>query len=605
MIKKDLIIGAGVLICAAVSIILFFVIRYVKRAGFHSMKRYLLIGGGVLVSLAVIFVLFYIGSSVRRVDADKAGAAYEPSVVISQQENTYAAGRDELKITIPANTLPAGTRVEVAKAGKKPLAENQHYVSDVYEVKTSAELEEPVMIEITFDPNKVPADKMDNLFAAYWDKNEWVPAPDGVVDLSRNVVIVKTDHLSIWTALYDATSGIWNDRIDDVEWNDVPGDLREKVQRDWGIQRQDVKAILHAQFSSITKGATFVFGIANQMVNVSSILGGIESGGELAKAVIEKVAEDTLSSRAGQAGEMAVTLYEAGKTGLAVGTAVASIAVNLTVKTAEVQAALPQVLGWVLEKEMAYFNANTSQIFEYLSLYDSGWGQRLDTYIFFYDAPYEGKLRNRGVMLYYWSPTYEHWQRGKNISLISDVFVKVFETAETQTPPPAPPPAETQTPPPAPPPAPAAREPSFSKNKFPSSLLGRSLMQSQEMDFAVGCLENASVQKSYQAVYGNGDIIVSVNKFSSAAAAQNGPQDCVHWASQTLGVKLDLTAGNSVSGRPFWTTYGPFNGQNRALSSSFAAVDAYLIDATVNPGIGSTEGNHREIMAAMINALMQ
>jgi hypothetical protein len=60
-----------------------------------------------------------------------------------------------------------------------------------------------------------------------------------------------------------------------------------------------------------------------------------------------------------------------------------------------------------------------------------------------------------------------------------------------------------------------------------------------------------------------------------------------------------------VSGRPFWTTYGPFNGQNRALSSSFAAVDAYLIDATVNPSIGSTEGNHREIMAAMINALMQ
>lgn len=565
------------------------------------MKKWIIIGAIVLVvAVVVLAALFYSGTFATRRGQSAVGPVYTPIATVTTEG--ARAGTDQVKVAVPANALPVGAKVEVKKASSQPaVSMPQHYASDVYEIEASANLSAPVIIEIAFDPSKVPGDKLNNLFAAYYDNGKWVPAPNGVVDLSRNVVMVKTDHLSLWSALYDATSGIWNDRINDAYWIDVPDELQSQLWRDLKMSREDFKAILHAQFSSLTKGSTFIFGIANQMVNVSGILGGLESGGELAKAVVEKVIEDGAVSQGGQAGEMAVSLYETGKTGLAVGAALGSMAVNLTFKTAEVQAALPQVLSWVLEKEMAYFNANTSGLFEYLSLYDSGWGQRIDTYILFYDRPAKDRLRERGVALYYWSPYYKSWIKGKNIGLVSDVAVKVFETA-----------AQNQAAQPSAPAAPAApKAPSFSKDKYPSTMLGHSLVKGEVDNMPIGCFEDYPPLEGFHATYGNVSIanvgemsavIVDVEKFTDAAAAQKMPQNCASWLMRTFGMREEIYQRESLLDSPFWVFYGAFNGQVRALSGSQVAIGNYLVTITVNtPGV--SEADYQQAAVAMIKAL--
>lgn len=561
------------------------------------MKKIIIIGGVILLVVVGLVILFYTGHYTGRNVLPKE-LIYTP--VASVTTDGARVGIDQVKVAVPANALPLGTKVEAKKVSAQPaLSTSQHYVSDVYEIETNVSLSAPVVIEIAFDPNKVPNDKINNLFAAYYENEKWVPAPNGMIDLSRNVVMVTTDHFSLWAALYDAASGIWEDRIDDAYWVDVPNELQSQIWRDLKMGQGDFKAILRAQFSSSTKGSTFVFGIANQMVNVSGILGGLESGGELAKAVVEKVVEDGAVSQGGEVGEMAVSLYETGKTGLAVGTALGSMAINLTFKTAEVQAALPQVLGWILEKEMAYFNANTSGLFEYLSLYDSGWGQRIDTYILFYDRPVQNRLRERGVVLYYWSPQYKKWIKGKDIGVILDVVVKAFETAVQKQ--------VTQSV------APTSKAPSFSKNKYPPSLLGHSLVTSEINNTPVGCLEEYPPLEGFHATYGNvsisnvGDmsaIIVDVNKFTDEAAAQKGPQKCVEWGARTFGVREDLIQRDAVLGAPFWVTYGPFNGQSRALSGSQVVVGNYLITITINTP-SAIEANHQEIAKKIISVLKE
>ncbi len=144
-------------------------------------------------------------------------------------------------------------------------------------------------------------------------------------------------------------------------------------------------------------------------------------------ALVEKVAEDAAKSGGGEYGELVVEVYEAGKTGYGVGKVIGHTAFKTGFAAAELQNAAPQILGYILEKEMAYINKNTSDLFEYISLYDSGTLDRIDTYIFFYDAPDPERLMSKGVVLYYWAPTYKKWQKGENINTISDVCITSCE----------------------------------------------------------------------------------------------------------------------------------------------------------------------------------
>lgn len=384
-------------------------------------QTYFIIGAGVIILLvlATIFYLIY----------GKSGISQKSQLVSTKVESTGATLESgAIKVDVPKDSLAVGTQVSVKKIDQLPsLNTDEKYVSDVYDVEADQELQGPVTMEISFDPGKLPSGAtMDNLYAAWWDGDKWIAA-NGFVDSQRNKLVIQTNHLSWWTALYNRVTAIWQDKMEPVLWFDVPAGLKSKLASDLKINQDDISTIEHAQFSSLTKAATFVLGLANQVANVSGILTSTESVGDLTQAVIEKIAGDVAKQGGGQVGELAVDVYEGGKTGFAVGQVIGHAVYQTGLATAELQNAAPQIIAWILDQEMKYINANTSSLFEYLSLYQSQWLGRINTYILFYDTKVAGHLRSRGAVLYYQNPDNQTWIKGKNVNTISDVLVKIIQ----------------------------------------------------------------------------------------------------------------------------------------------------------------------------------
>jgi hypothetical protein len=544
-----------------------------------------------LILVAGIFVLgaYFFGFYLPQTRAN----ASKWSVAVKASGAKISAG--EMVVSIPASSLPTGSKVEVTRVGEKPpLGSGKSYASEIYSIGATAKPQGAVVIEIAFDPDKV--EKTENLYAAWWDGGKWVPA-EGVIDHQRNKLIVQANHFSRWAALYDRVSAIWEDKIEDVRWNDVPSELRDELSEDLGLGKGDFVAIEHVQFSSLTKAATFTIGIANQISDVSGILGGTESAGELAQALVEKIGEDVAKEGGGKAGELAVDVYEGFKTGYAEGGVVGHLVLKTGFATAQLQKAAPQILSYMLEKEMKHINDNTSGLFEYLSLYDSGTLDRIDTYVFFYDAKTPEQFRSKGVVLYYWSPSWKRWAKGKDISTTSDVLVKVFEREEGRT-------AEE---------TPSSPESSgktfrFSKESFPSDLIGYPFGRVQSVDPQAGSYESLSpleqVQASYEKADGTDFIIVGVTKFDSSDKAKKGPEAAEEWARSNMGHSANLQSKASILGYPFLISVFSEGGPSVIVSSS-AIVDEYLIDISIEKQGGTvkgTEAEYREVMSKVIEA---
>lgn len=558
----------------------------------------------VVILLIGIFLLGIYLLGVRLPMARRAETPTEGESSASVKASGAKISGDEIAVNIPPKSLPVGTKVEVDKVKQKPpLESNQSYVSDVYDIEASKELEGPVVIEIAFDPNKV--EKTENLYAAWWNGNEWVTA-NGVIDFKRNKLIVQTDHLSWWTALYNRISAVWDDKIEPAHWYDVPSKLRNKLFNDLKLSKPDVVAIEHAQFSSATKAATFVIGVANQISDVSGILGGMEGAGELVQAIVEKVAEDAAKKGGGKSGELVVEVYEGFKTGFAAGGVIGHMVFKTGMATAELQSAAPQILGWILEKEMKYINENTSGLFEYLSLYDSNSLDRIDTYIFFYDASASGHFRTKGVVLYYWSPTWKKWVKGKNVATTSDILVKVLEKAKE-------PATEKTTPPPTTkveeePKSSPTRAFRFSRDGFPSNLLGYPLSRTESVDPQMSSYESLSPLEQVNAFYekeeGVDFIVVTVTKFSGADKAQKGPEAANEWASSNMGHSAVLKSKGSVLEYPFWMSLFGEGGRGWIITSSSSVVEQYVIGVSIEKpdGSGGSETQHRDIMQKVIEA---
>ena len=557
----------------------------------------------VIIPIVLIVGIFILGVYFLRTDV------LEPDIPIKNKEDKSSvemvksgatAELEEIAVNVLPDSLPIGAKIKIDKVAKKPsLANNKNYASDVYNIRANQKVSGPIIIELDIDRGKLPSGaKIENLYAAYWDEEKWVPA-DGFIDFQRNKLVVQTDHFSWWTALYDRVSAVWDDKIEPVYWHDVPSDLQEKISGDLGLKRDDIIAIEHAQFSSFTKAATFAIGLANQVANVSSILGGIESENELAKAVIEKVAEDTAKSGGGEFGELTVEVYEAGKTGYAVGKVIGHTVLKTGFAAAELQNAAPQVLGYILEKEMAYINKNTSSLFEYISLYDSGTLDRIDTYIFFYDASAPERLRSRGVALYYWAPTYKKWQKGKNVNTVSDIMVKVIEKAEESSKEEESTEDKQYLP---------EKNISISKNVFPEELLGRSLFIADDIASKDTCFHSSSPNKYVSAGYGsqNDLILVSLTQYDNVKTAMNVPEECLEFIeskmSQSGSVNsVNLKKKNDVSGYSFWLAKGNVEGLN-VIISSFSVIGNTVITVMI-PDTGGEEKGHISIVSSVIEAL--
>jgi len=546
----------------------------------------LIIVVGILV-LGIYFLGVYLPQ--RRAKASKSSA------VVKASGAKVKTG--EIAVSIPASSLPTGTNVEISKMDKEPpLESGKSYASDIYSIEAGAKPKGSVFIEIAFDPDKV--EKKENLYAAWWDGNKWVPA-QGLIDLQRNKLVVETNHFSWWAALYDRASGIWQDKIEPVHWIDLPTELQDELYDDLGLEREDVAAVEKARFSYMTKTATFVIGIANQIADVSGILGGVESEKELAKAVVEKIAEDVAKEGGGKAGELVVDVYEGFKTGYAAGEVVGHLVLKTGFATAQLQTAAPQILSYMLEKEMKHINENTSGLFEYLALYDSNALDKIDTYIFFYNTSAPERFRTKGVVLYYWSPDRGKWIKGKNIATTSDVLARILEkkgeTASEETG------RQSEEEPESP-----RSSFQFSKDRFPSSLLNYPLTRVQSgtpIEYeSLSPLEQVGAY--YEKEEGTDFIVVTVTKFRNPDDAVKGPEAAEEWARSNSGHSADLQSRESVLGYPFWISLFSEGGPT-VIPSSCSIAGEYVIDISIEKQGGTikgTEAEHREAMTKAIGA---
>lgn len=225
----------------------------------------------------------------------------------------------------------------------------------------------------------------------------------------------------------ESINSLWADKVEDAHWQDVPSDLRHKVMKEIAVSPQDVKAIEHVEFSSLTKTATLVIGVINQFTKITDIFAGAESKEDLATALVEKVAKDTAAQGGGKAGELVVAVYEGGKTGYQLGTLLAQNTWKTTLATSLASTVATQMAVWVLNKEMEYINNNTSKLFEFISLYDSGYFKRLNTYIFWYSKKESGRLDKKGVVLYYKGASRNKWVKGKDINVVSDTLLRITD----------------------------------------------------------------------------------------------------------------------------------------------------------------------------------
>jgi hypothetical protein len=131
--------------------------------------------------------------------------ALEPST--ADQTVSY---QNQVKVTLPGGTLDSKQTLTISPAPALPPQTFKGLVGlggfDI-SMGGAREFKNDIFIEIAYDPAKVVSDLPPEkaLVAAYWgpDQKTWVISP-ALVDTQKNVVIVRTDHLSSWQLHYIA-----------------------------------------------------------------------------------------------------------------------------------------------------------------------------------------------------------------------------------------------------------------------------------------------------------------------------------------------------------------------------------------------------------------
>jgi len=162
-------------------------------------------GRAAFVALAVSGALVLVLVLVAVVVALPPSLSSESSRSISATDGGIVAIGDQLTVRIPAGALSADSTVTIRRAtdATRPTAtlEAGIAVGGAHTIELSeATLQRPVVLEIAFDPAKLPkGSPREIVFAASYDEaaQRWVPVY-GRVDPTRNVVIIETDHLSWW-----------------------------------------------------------------------------------------------------------------------------------------------------------------------------------------------------------------------------------------------------------------------------------------------------------------------------------------------------------------------------------------------------------------------
>lgn len=163
-----------------------------------------------LLSTCALLILFSVACSLANYIPGNQGSGSQVTddqvtTVDEPGQPTTINFKEELKLNIPPNIVPAGSQVTIANVkgapefkfpGLKPLG--------TYDIKMGdgSGFSQPVQIQIQYDPAKLRDDlpAADQLVAAYLDEttNAWMEV-DYSVDEASHTVSILTAHLSVWS----------------------------------------------------------------------------------------------------------------------------------------------------------------------------------------------------------------------------------------------------------------------------------------------------------------------------------------------------------------------------------------------------------------------
>ena len=216
-----------------------------------------------------------------------------------------------------------------------------------------------------------------------------------------------------------ALSDVYRDVVTNKSYSDLPSQIRGGL----GYTSSEVKAIVYAEASLITKASSFVITVADTISRLSGIIiGGTQSKKELKQALESTVAQE-LISQGGTVGQVVVTLYKIDDAGNLIKTAVQAAKVAKNAATAPIIAA--QAVSMVLDAEMTYINNNMSGGLKNLWTLNPFSTGRLKLYIVFVAAANKKGLEDvRGVRFYYYNDKTQSWVNHYNDLTGSDVLLK-------------------------------------------------------------------------------------------------------------------------------------------------------------------------------------
>lgn len=201
-----------------------------------------------------------------------------------------------------------------------------------------------------------------------------------------------------------ALSDIYKDVVVSKSYRDLPSSIRGGL----GYNSNEVKAVVYAEASLVTKAASFVISVSDAISRLSGIaIGGTQSRQEL-KQALETTVTQELITKGGVVGEVVVTLYKVNEAGELVQLAVKTAKIAKNAASAPLIAA--QAVGIVLDAEMTYINNNLSGGLKNLWSLNPLSRERLKLYIVFVSAfNKKGMEDMRGVRFYYYNDKTRGW----------------------------------------------------------------------------------------------------------------------------------------------------------------------------------------------------
>lgn len=382
-----------------------------------GIKTQLKIFGIVLAVLILIGGAFFLRSFLTGPEEQSVTETISPT-----EDNEITL--ESAKIFVPEGAISSENEltVKIVPSTKLPaLPTNDTAVGSAYEVETTATIKSdtPATITLSYDKTQLPRNAEEkNLYLARYDGTEWAPVAGAILDTEAQTIAAAVDQFSIFAILLNPLEFFKTDVIEPVNrFADLPDGI--KIALTPLYSQSSIRSGLYWQVSPLTRAASQVLTQANFVNTISGGLIAAVDGGQdavvgwVVETLIQEIGHDVLAAAAGEeSADFVLTLYDTGALGLEL----YSEGFKAIKDTAMLKV---KIAAWILDKEMAYINANVDEAYSKLAGLNL-WsavvsGEPLQIYVIGVQGEnLQTGMFNRGLKFYYFNDSTGRWENYAN-----------------------------------------------------------------------------------------------------------------------------------------------------------------------------------------------